>query len=292
MNNARLDYSPVIDRKPLKLPGNGRVAVWVIVNVEEWDINTPMPRAVLPPPQGVTVIPDIANYSWADYGLRVGFWRLKEVLDRYQIRATVSLNASVCNTYPRIVEESLRSGWEIMGHSFIQRAINLEKDERDVVRRTIQLIQNKTGKAPRGWMGPGLCETYNTPDILAEEGIEYVCDWVNDDQPYPLRVKKGALFSLPYTVELNDIPIYIIQHHRSPELLERARDHFDTLYQEGIKSARVMAIAVHPYITGAAHRIRYFDEIFKYIKSHDGVLLWTGSEILDWYKSVTGQKQV
>ena len=292
MNNARLDYSPVIDRKPLKLPGNGRVAVWVIVNVEEWDINTPMPRAVLPPPQGVTVIPDIANYSWADYGLRVGFWRLKEGLDRYQIRATVSLNASVCNTYPRIVEESLRSGWEIMGHSFIQRAINLEKDERDVVRRTIQLIQNKTGKAPRGWMGPGLCETYNTPDILAEEGIEYVCDWVNDDQPYPLRVKKGALFSLPYTVELNDIPIYIIQHHRSPELLERARDHFDTLYQEGTKSARVMAIAVHPYITGAAHRIRYFDEIFKYIKSHDGVLLWTGSEILDWYKSVTGQKQV
>ena len=292
MNNARLDYSPVIDRKPLKLPGNGRVAVWVIVNVEEWDINTPMPRAVLPPPQGVTVIPDIANYSWSDYGLRVGFWRLKEVLDRYQIRATVSLNASVCNTYPRIVEESLRSGWEIMGHSFIQRAINLEKDERDVVRRTIQLIQNKTGKAPRGWMGPGLCETYNTPDILAEEGIEYVCDWVNDDQPYPLKVKKGALFSLPYTVELNDIPIYIIQHHHSPELLERARDHFDTLYQEGIKSARVMAIAVHPYITGAAHRIRYFDEIFKYIKSHDGVLLWTGSEILDWYKSVTGQKQV
>ncbi len=288
MSNNRADYSPIIDRKPLQLPGKARVAVWVIVNVEEWDINAPMARAVLPPPQGVTVIPDVANFSWFDYGLRVGFWRLKEVLDRQQIRATVSLNASLCNSYPRIVEESLRSRWEMMGHSFTQRAINLEKDERDVIRRTIRAIRDKTGKAPRGWMGPGLCETFDTPDILAEEGIEYVCDWVNDDQPYPLKVKKGTLTALPYTVELNDIPIYIIQHHRSPEMLERAKDHFDTLYREGEQSARIMAIAVHPYITGAAHRIRYFDEVFSYLKSHAGVLFMTGSEILDWYKSVPG----
>ncbi len=288
MTNPRAEYSPMPDRKPLKLPGGARVAVWAIINVEEWDINAPMARTVLPPPQGVTVIPDIANYSWHEYGLRVGFWRLKAVLDKHGIMATLSLNASVCNSYPEIVDQSVKSGWEILGHGFIQRAMNVVEDERDVVRKSVQLIKERTGKAPRGWMGPGLTETFHTPDILAEEGIEYVCDWVNDDQPYPMKVKAGNLFSIPYTLEINDIPIYIIQHHRSPEIFERARDHFDTLYQEGEESARIMAISTHPYITGAAHRIKYYDQIFQYIKQHEGVMFMTGSGILDWYKEAAG----
>ncbi len=289
MSNPRAEFIPIIDRKPLKLPGGARVAIWVIVNVEEWDINAAMARTVLPAPQGVNIIPDIPNYSWNEYGLRVGFWRLKEVLDKHQIKATVSLNASICKSYSRIVEESVKGGWEIMGHSFVQRAINLEKDERDVIRRSIQLIKETTGKAPRGWMGPGLAETFHTPDILAEEGIEYVCDWVNDDQPYPIKVKSGSLISIPYTLELNDIPIYAIQHHRSPELFERARDHFDTLYQEGAHTAKIMALATHPYLTGVPHRIKYFDKIFEYIKQtapDNSVRFMTGSEILDWYKSL------
>ena len=286
MSNPRAEYSPIIYRKPLKLPGNARVAVWPIINVEEWDINSPMARTALPAPQGVIVIPDIANFSWFDYGLRVGFWRLKQVLDKHQVKATVSLNASVCKSYPAIVEESIRSGWEIIGHGLIQRTLNLEKDERDVIRRTIQLIKETTGKAPRGWMGPGLAETFDTPDILAEEGIEYVCDWVNDDQPYPMKVRKGSLISLPYTIEINDIPMYLIQNHSSSEIFERSRDQFDTLYEEGAESARIMAISTHPYITGVPHRIRYYNQIFQYIKRHEGVLFMTGSEILDWYLEV------
>ena len=284
MSNPRADYAPVIHRSPLKLPGNARVAVLPIINVEEWDINAPMARTVLPAPQGVTVVPDIANFSWFDYGLRIGFWRLKEVLDKHQVRATVSLNASICNSYPAIVEESVKSGWEIMAHGFVQRALNLEEDERDVIRRSIQLIKQTTGIAPRGWMGPGLAETFETPDILAEEGIEYLCDWVNDDQPYPMKVRKGNLISIPYTVEINDIAIYLIQHHPSKEIFERARDQFDTLYEEGAESARIMAVSVHPYISGVPHRIRYYDQVFEYIKGHEGVLFMTGAEILDWYK--------
>ena len=286
MPNPRADFSPIFDRKPLHLPGNARVATWVIINVEEWDINEPMARTILPAPQGRSIIPDVPNYAWFDYGLRVGFWRLKEVLDRHRIRATVSLNASVCLSYPQVVEESLKSGWEIMGHGFIQRVINAEPDERDVIRRTIDTIREFTGSAPRGWMGPGLAETFETPDILAEEGIEYVCDWVNDDQPYPLKVRSGRLVSIPYTLEINDIPIYLIQHHPSPEIFQRARDQFDTLYQEGKESARIMAISTHPYITGVPHRIRYYDRIFEYIKGHEGVLFMTGSQILDWYNEV------
>ncbi|MEK7814557.1 MAG: polysaccharide deacetylase family protein [Chloroflexota bacterium] len=285
MANPRAEYSPIFHRKPLRLPGNARVAVWVIINVEEWDINAPMARTVLPTPQGRAVLPDIPNFGWFDYGLRVGFWRLKRVLDRHGIRATVSLNASVCLSYPEIVAESLKSGWELMGHGFIQRVINAEPDERAVIQRTISTIQEFAGTAPRGWMGPGLAETFHTPDILAEEGIEYVCDWCNDDQPYPMKVKSGRLVSIPYTLELNDIPIYAVQHHRSPEIFERTRDQFDTLYREGAESARIMAISTHPYITGVPHRIKYFDLIFDYIKQFEGVVFLTGSEILDWYNS-------
>ena len=287
MANPRADYSPIFHREPLRGPDNARVIVWPIINVEEWDINAPMARTVLPNPQGVSLIPDIPNFGWFDYGLRVGFWRLKRVLDGYRVRATVSLNASVCLSYPQLVRESLDSGWEMLAHGFIQRVINNEPDEREVIRRTISTIREFTGSAPRGWMGPGLAETFDTPDILAEEGIEYLADWCNDDQPYEMKVKSGRLVALPYTVELNDIPIYLIQPHRSPEIFKRARDQFDTLYREGAEGVRIMAVSTHPYITGVPHRIKYYDRIFDYIRQFEGVVFMTGSEILDWYNSAS-----
>ena len=283
----RAKFSSIVHRKPMRLPGGVRLGFWFIVNVEKWDMHATMARTVLPPPQGVTVTPDIPTYSWFEYGLRVGFWRIKEVLDKYGVRATVSMNAPVCHAYPQIVEAIVKSGWEILAHGYEQRAINLEKDERKVIRKTIATIKDFTGKAPRGWMGPGLHETFHTPDILAEEGIEYVADWVNDDQPYPLQVKSGRLIAVPYTVELNDIAIYLIQHHRSPEIYERSRDAFATLYREGKKSARFMAVSVHPYVAGAAHRIQYLDKILAFMKKQERVLYMTGEEILDWYTDVT-----
>ena len=288
MPNPRSDYSNIFDRPPLKLPDNARIVVWPIINVEEWDINEPMARTVLPVPQGRSVIPDVPNYAWYDYGMRAGYWRMKRVLDRHGIRATVSLNASVCETYPYLVQESLKSGWEMLAHGYVQRVLNVEDDERAVIRRTIDTIRNFTGVAPRGWMGPGLAETFDTPDILVEEGIEYVCDWCNDDQPYRMKVKSGALTSIPYTVELNDIPIYLVQHHRAPEIFERAKDQFDTLYEEGAESARVMAVSTHPYITGVPYRIKYYNQIWEYIRQFQGVVFMTGSEILDWYNGEVG----
>lgn len=288
MSNPRAEFLPIVDRPALKLPGGARLAVWVVVNIEEWPFDEPMARTVLPPPQGAVIVPDVTNFGWFDYGLRVGIWRIKDVLDRHGVRASVSLNGSVCLTYPRIVEACLASRWEIFGHGFLQRALPKEKDERAVIRATIEAIEAKTGTRPRGWMGPGLHETPDTPDILAEEGIEYCLDWTNDDLPYEMKVKKGRLFSIPYTLELNDIPIYAVQHHRSSELYDRTRDQFDTLYREGKDCARIMAIAVHPYLTGVPHRIGYFEKIFEYIKGHEGVVFMTGSEILDWYKEAAG----
>ncbi len=286
--HERFDYSASVDRAPMRLPGAARIAVWTIVNVEDWNIEATMPRTVLTSPAGASAIPDVPNWSWHEYGMRVGFWRLKAALDRHGIAATMSVNASVCTAYPRIATAALQAGWEFMGHGYRQRTLPQEEDQRAVIRKSIAAIREFTGKAPRGWLGPGLAETWDTLDILADEGIEYVSDWVADDQPFEIRTATRPLVVVPYTVELNDIPMMMTQHHPAAELFTRTRDQFDRLYEEGAGSARVMAIAVHPYISGVPHRIKYFEAIYEYVKSKPGVLFWKGEDILDWYRQAAG----
>ena len=190
----------------------------------------------------------------------------------------MGIGGAACLTYPRIAEASREAGWEFMGHGFIQRSVQEEKDQREAIRKL-------TGKAPSGWLGPGLTETPETLDLLAEAGLQYVADWVNDDQPYDIKTAHGPLVSLPYTLELNDIPMMILQHHEPEEFFRRAKDQFETLYAEAAKSARVMAIVVHSYISGVPHRIKYIDKTFAYLKKQRGILFWTGEEILQWYNS-------
>ena len=281
----RIEYSAIIDRDPLKLPDGARLVVWPIVNVENWEIQNPMARTVLPPPGGTAVVPDLPNWAWHEYGMRVGFWRLKAALDRFDIQATLSINASVCEVCPRLAGAARDAGWEFMAHGFVQTPMGLLEDQRRTIRKTIATIETFTGRKPRGWLGPGLTETLETPEILAEEGIEYVADWVLDDQPCELRTTAGTLYTIPYTVELNDIPMMMVQHHKASELLDRAMDQFERLYAEGAESARVMAIAVHPYITGVPHRIGYYETILERLSRRPGVLFWTGEQILDWYKA-------
>jgi allantoinase len=279
----RVPYSAIIDRPPLKLPGGARVAVWTIVNVEEWSIERAMPRTVLPPPYGQPLLPDLPNWAWHEYGMRVGFWRFLEALEKYKIKATLAINGSVITSYPRVAEAALKADWELMGHGFIQRPMHHVENQRAAIVETIKAIKSFSGESPRGWESPGLTETYETIDYLAEAGIEYVADWVLDDQPVKVKTAHGPIVSVPYTVEMNDIAMMALQHHPSEEWLRRGIDHFDRLYQEGEHSARVMAISVHPYITGVPHRIAYLERLYEYIAQRPGVLLWKGEQILDWY---------
>ncbi len=283
----RIPYSAIVDRPPLKLPDGARMAVWTIVNVEEWSIERNMPRTVLPPPYGQPLQPDLPNWAWHEYGMRVGFWRFVEVLKKYDLKATLAINGSVCKTYPRVAKAALDAGWEFMGHGYIQRPMHHVEDQRAAIRQTIEEIKSFTGKAPRGWESPGLTETYDTIDWLAEAGIEYVADWVLDDQPVRIQTASSPIVSVPYTVEMNDIAMMALQNHPSGEWLRRGIDQFDRLYAEGEKTARVMAISIHPYITGVAHRIGYLERLYEYILQRPGVKLWTGEQILDWFRAET-----
>ena len=288
--SERFDYSPITARQPWKLPKGARLAVWTIVNIEEWDIEKPMARQYLTAPQGVQTVPDVPNWAWHDYGMRVGFWRMLEALGKRKIRATTSINANVCRAYEPVARAMLDAGWEFMGHGVRQGAMQLLPDQRAAVRDSLKLLRDFTGRKPKGWLGPGLTETWETLDVLAEEGIEYVSDWVNDDQPYEIRTTAGPLVSVPYTLELNDIPTMVIQHHESGYWYQRVKDQFDRLYLEGASNARVMAIAVHPYIHGVPHRIKYFEAVYDYVRKHKGVWLTTGEEIYEWYRETSGRR--
>lgn len=283
--HERFDYSPMKDRPRWTLPKGARIAVWTIVNVEEWSFEKPMARQYLTSPQGVAVVPDVPNWAWHDYGMRVGFWRLFEALTKRKMRCTTSINAHVCESYTPVAAAMRDAGWEFMGHGVIQGAMHLLPDQRAAIRESVQLIEKFTGRKPRGWLGPGLTETWETLDYLKEEGIEYVSDWVNDDQPYEIRTTAGPLVSVPYSIELNDIPMMVIQHHTSGEWLQRCRDQFDRLYAEGATNPRVMALACHPYISGVPHRIKYFEAVYDYMRKKKGVWFTTGEEIYEWYAS-------
>ena len=193
----RLDYSAISERKALVLPGQARIAVWVIVNIEEWDINETMPRTVLTPPAGGSPMPDIPNWAWHEYGNRVGFWRLLEVFDDLRIPAVLAINGSAIARYGAIVAAARERNWEFIGHGFSQKNMQKVADERDDIRRTSAAIREATGKNPRGWLGPGLTETWDTPDLLAEESYDYVCDWVLDDQPVVLKTRAKTIVTCP-----------------------------------------------------------------------------------------------
>ena len=282
---GRLDYQPIHRRPRLVLPGGARVAVWTIVNVETWSPAAAMPRAVLTPPMGQPLLPDIPNWAWHEYGMRVGFWRFLDMLGSRGLKASFAVNGQACTTYREACEAAHAAGWDFMGHGFVQRPMHVVADQAAAIADTMRAIADLTGRPPRGWESPGLTETDDTLDLLAEAGIEYVADWVLDEQPVPLRTRAGPIISVPYTVEVNDVVVSAVQQHASDEMLRRGRDQFGRLYLDGAQAPRVMAISIHPYLSGVPHRIKYVEQLYDYILGHDGVVMWTGSEILDWYRS-------
>jgi len=286
---ARVPYTPIHKRKKLRLPGDGRIILWTIVNIENWRPEKPMPRVILPPPMGQPMLPDLPNWAWHEYGMRVGFWRYLDALQARGLKATLAVNGSACTLYEEACAAARDAGWEFIGHGYVQTPMHVVEDERKAIVDTIQAIKNFTGKPPRGWESPGLTETDDTVDLLAQAGIEYVANWVLDDQPVPVNTRAGSMTALPYPVEINDVVMSAVQQQPSDEIFRRGRDQFDRLYQESADSVRVMSISIHPFLTGVPHRIKYLEQLFDYILGHEGVVPMTGEEMLDWYRAQAGQ---
>jgi peptidoglycan/xylan/chitin deacetylase (PgdA/CDA1 family) len=279
----RAEFSAIVDRPRLVLPDGGRMIFWPVIALEDWDIGRAMARTVLPPPQNQPMIPDVPNWSWHEYGMRVGFWRLEKMFKRLGISPTVTLNAKSVINYPRVAQACLDNGWELNAHAFEQVPMHKLDDERASIFETLEIIEKFCGKRPRGWFGPGLTETHDTLDHLAEAGIEYIGDWVFDDQPQRLATKHGPIVALPYNFEIHDIAMMMVQHHAAAEFQRRALDYFACIHEESAETTRIMALAVHPYISGSPHRIRHVAETLEHIVSQPGVVVWNGEQILDWY---------
>lgn len=284
----RLVYRAAIDRPRIALPHGKSVAVWPVVNVENWRIENPMPRQVLVAPTGAALQPDIANWAWHEYGMRVGFWRFTEAFARHGIRPTLSINGSVAVDYPRLAGAAHEAGWEFMGHGWHQVPTHRIDDQKAMIARTVETLSTFTGAPIVGWLGPGLTETLETADLLAAAGIRYIGDWVVDDLPCRLKTTAGEVLTMPYSVELNDIPMMMIQHHQAREFLDRTLAQADRLIAEAKSSgpmggAKVLSFAIHPFILGVPHRIAVLETLLAELASRPDLVFMQGREIMDWY---------
>jgi allantoinase len=285
MEHGRFAYSAIGRRPAMKLPDGARVAVWVTPNIEHFHWDKP---AISLAAMTTRFKPDVLNYAWRDYGARVGVWRLFEIFERQGIPATAALNSECCERYPEIIEEGKRLGWEWMAHGRSNSLIldkETEAEERALILDVLDTIERHTGARPRGWLGPALTETHHTLDLLAEAGVEYVADWCNDDHPYRMTTRSGSIVALPYALEIGDIPVFMDQGGSAEDFYRLIVDQFDALYEEGERSARILSIAVHPFLVGHAFRARYFEKALAHIRAREHVWLATGGQILDWYAS-------
>ncbi|MGZ8155624.1 MAG: polysaccharide deacetylase family protein [Burkholderiales bacterium] len=279
----RVDYLPLIDRPIIKWPNDARVAFWVAPNVEHYEYLPPLDGLRNPWPR--TPLPDAQQYSMHEYGNRVGFWRLLEVLDHYGIRCSTTLNVGVLEHFPDIADAMLARDWTFVNHGFYNtRYITTfsEDQERELFQRCREIFKQRTGRELKGQSGPAASNTERTPDIVAEAGFIYQTDWKIDDQPLPIKVRSGRLMCIPYTSELNDAPL-MRYHHEGDYYARICKAQFDQLYREGEESGRLMCIAFHPYIMGRPDRVRYLDEVLDYILSHERVWQATTDEIAEYY---------
>ncbi|AKV01533.1 Uricase (urate oxidase) [Labilithrix luteola] len=281
MDNELYSYSPIVQRPKLTWPNGARVAFYVGVNVEHYEVDKPATSIFA----GTAHLkPDPLNFGWRDYGPRVGIWRVADALDKYGMRASVLLNSDVVHHYPEIITAGKQRDWAWVAHgknnSIFQAGMPIE-EERRYLADVVKTITDATERPVHGWMGPGLSETFDTPRLLRELGLSYVLDWVADDQPFALRVP--GMLSVPYAIELNDISMFVGKSLSGEGFYRMIVDQFDQLYEDSKDSGRVMALALHPFVIGQPFRHKYLEKALAYVAAHEGVWLTTSDEIAAHY---------
>ena len=288
------DYVPMPERQSLEWPNGARLAVLITFNLEYWDLtrNTEATYyaggpAILPDPLPGNVA-DLANHTWREYGQRVGIWRLFDIMDRAGLPASCTMNAKMGLERPQAIEYCVERGWELIAHNYVQTDLLTnyyfdEEGERELVLQTLRIYEEVVGKKAAGWLSSSLRPNPTTIDLLAEQGLLYTADFLNDDQPYLIQTDHGPIVSVPYSNELNDFMIFMRRGNTTSEAFEVFKEQFDTLYAEGAESGRLMSIGLHPHVVGQPFRARCVREFVDYAKQFPDVWWTTREEIAKWY---------
>jgi allantoinase len=282
---SRYDYWPIVDRPRLEWPDGKRLAFYVGLNIEHFHHGKPS-TSLFP---GTATLPvDPLNYGWRDYGTRVGIWRMIDVLDELGIPASVLLNSEVCEKYPEIIAAGKERDWAWLGHGHTNSSFwtgMSEDEERAGLQKIVDTFTESTGTAPKGWLGPALTETPQTPDLLAEAGFTYTMDWIVDDQPFPMPVRGDQRFiSVPYSAEINDIPAFLALGASAQDFGQMIVDQFDVLYEESARRpGGVVAVSLHPFLVNVPFRHKYIKAALEHIVGHDDVWVTTSDAIADHY---------
>lgn len=257
--------------------------VHIVLNLEAWSFDEPLPRKLISSPHGGNPVPDLPNFSWVEYGMRAGLPRLLRELSGRQLPASVSINAAVLDSYPGVAESLVELGWELVGHGYRQRSLHNEAAEESVIRSALDRIARLTGTRPRGWLGPGTQETFLTPDVLASLGVEYTLDWTIDDLPLWIRTTSRPVLAIPYTLDLNDSVLWAAHHFASDELHSRVLATLSTFESELPDAPRILTLALHPHLAGVPHRFTYLRQTLDLLQQRPDAVFATGSQICDWY---------
>lgn len=283
MVNPRIPYGFSNEGPTLTAPKEGAILVHLVVNVEHWQFEASMPRTIITPPHGKETIPDVPNFGWVDYGMRAGLPRIIQAIHARGLPASTSFNAGVIHAYPRAAEAMHEAGWEFIGHGVHQKALNHAEGEESLIATSLAMIETFTGKRPKGWLSPGLRESFDTPDILKKLGVEYVFDWVVDDVPHWMQTQHGPLLSLPYNLEINDSIIYAIEKHASNEMYQRLENTLRLFVREAKTQPRVLALGLHPHLIGVPHRFESFERMLDLLMNTPEVCFMTGEKMAQWY---------
>jgi len=289
MDHDRYAWSQLHTRRKVAWPNDARVALWIVPALEWFPLDM-KGKPFKPPGAMVTSYPDLRHYTLRDYGNRVGIFRIMKALAARGLKASVATNAAVAVRYPALVQACVAQGWEIMGNGMDMDHLHYEgmgaEEEKRLVTESLSILRKASGQKVRGWLSPAKSESFATPDLVAEAGCDYLCDWVNDDMPYAFKSATGTLTAMPHPCDIDDYQILINNHHTEDDFRDALIDQFDVLYRESAEGGgRVMAISLHPWITGQPYRIGALEQALDHIVSRRGVWSATGAEIVDAWRA-------
>lgn len=289
MDHDRYAYANLFERKPVEWPGGARVALWIVPALEFFPLDMTGKPFMAPGGMG-RGYPDYWNYTLRDYGNRVGAFRVFHALDARGLKASVAVNSRVAERSPFLVDEIVRRGWEVVGHGVDMGRLHYGgqpvDEERGLVQAALATLRKLSGQRVSGWLSPAYSESMNTLDLVAAEGIRYVCDWVMDDLPVPVRTASGEIHAMPHAWEISDLQLVLNYRHDADEFAEQVIDYFRVIYREAARSGgRILALSLHPWLIGVPHRIGALETILDRIAGHAGVWSATGAEILEAFRA-------